>query len=333
MTPESVDRRRSTAVTLAPAPGRARTELAADVYQHNWDRLRLIGCLDILGSHLTGTHLFGGIGLPMFFLIAIALPLRRAQPMTALELAHQRGRRVLVPWLFWSACIALEQAARALARGEPAWGWVEPVMLLYGPEIHLWFLPFSVTAAVLVQALARATCDQPGRLLAWLGFALGFATLTLCPRFAVGWPFEQWGFSLPAICLGLALGRLIAKPSPASDARLELTLLAAAFALIALLLREAVPSTAPYVVRHVLGLALVVAALWLPNRPDPITRAVTPCLLGVYVLHLLVYRELIEPVVNALSLGLSAWQKIALTFGAALAIVELLRRTPLRRVL
>src|SRR5262249_45425125 len=122
---------------------------------------------------------------------------------------RRRAVRLLVPWLFWSLAIAGVFALRATQRGEPAWGWTKATMLLYGPEIHLWFLPFLLVATAGVRAAGVLLSQHPARNVATGAFALGAVALALCPLTAIGWPFEQGGFSVPALCLGFGRGRLL----------------------------------------------------------------------------------------------------------------------------
>jgi surface polysaccharide O-acyltransferase-like enzyme len=316
----------------AEAASPAAESRSLEAHQHNWDRLRVVGCLDIIGSHLTGTHLFAGVGLPVFFIISIALSVRRPSAGDGAAFMRKRLLRVLIPWIFWSAVIGLVFAARAAARGELPLHWVQPRMVFYGPEIHLWFLPFNVASAAAVYGVHQLTADRPARRVAWSAWALSLAALALCPSLELGWPFEQWGFSVPAIGLGFAVGRLLSADRAHAATRLEITVLAAAFALAAALLYRRLPGTAPYVIRHAGGMLLVAAALWLPNPADRVTQRIAPLTFGVYILHLLVYREIADPLSRATGLTLGG-QRIALDFALSLAVVALLRATPLRRVL
>jgi len=306
---------------------------AASVYQYNWDRLRVICSLDILGLHLTGSHLFGGVGLPTFFIVTIALAVRGAKLRDSAEFLQKRASRVLVPWLFWSALLTPAYAAYVARRGEPTWSWVKPAMLLYGPEIHLWFLPFSVAAAFAAHLAHRATRARALHQSAGLGFLLACIGLAVGPSIEGGWPLEQWAFSVPGVALGFGLGRMLSTKRDFATTRLELTLLAAAFVLGALVLEGFLPQSSDNAERYAIALSLVTAAMWLPNRPDPFTRHITPLLLGVYILHMLVHRELIEPLIETHGLAFGRVELIAMVYVLTLATVYLLRQTALRRVL
>lgn len=306
---------------------------AADTHLHNWDRLRVLASLDILGSHLTGTHLLGGVGLPVFLMLSIALAVQRPVAGDPDGFIRKRLTRVVVPWVFWSVVIADELTVRAAASGEPLFGWARANMLLYGPEIHLWFLPFSAAASIAAFGLQRAVPASLPRTAAYLAFVIGALALGLCPIFERGWPIEQWGFSLPAVCIGFGVGRLLSSDSDHRTVRLELALWAAAFAVIGSLLARSSLEVAPYAERHVGAILLLAGALWLPNLPDPLTRRLVPSLLGVYILHLFVFREVVEPLRHAFDVELGGQLRVGLDFVLTVAVVSLLRQTPLRRVL
>lgn len=321
---------------LAPHPHllrQAEAVSAASVYQYNWDRLRVICSLDILGLHLTGSHLFRGIGLPTFFIVTIALAVRGAKQRDSTAFLQKRAARVLLPWLFWSALLTPAYAAYVTRRGEPTWSWLKPAMLLYGPEIHLWFLPFSVAAAFAAHLAHRATSARALHRSAGLGYLIACMSLVICPNVTGGWPLEQWAFSLPGVALGFGLGRWLSSARDFATVRLELSLVAGVFVVAALLLGEALPHSGEYTQRYAVALSLVTAAMWLPNRPDPLTRHITPLLLGVYILHMCIHRELVEPLIETHGFAFSEEQLIATVYLSTLIAVYLLRRTALRRVL
>ena len=55
----------------------------AALYQYNWDRLRVLASLDIVGSHLAGQHLFWGVGTPLFLILTVAFGVHRITPRLA----------------------------------------------------------------------------------------------------------------------------------------------------------------------------------------------------------------------------------------------------------
>ncbi|MEM1415651.1 MAG: hypothetical protein AAGH15_12160, partial [Myxococcota bacterium] len=150
---------------------------------------------------------------------------------------------------------------------------------------------------------------------------------------AIGWPFEQWLFSLPAVLLGFGLGRLVAF---APDLRTLRRSVGAAWLLcagLALLLAALVPETALYGRRILGGLGLLVLAALLPNVPDRLTRRVAPLMLGVYILHFFVYLWFVKPALCFVELGDSHALRLGVTFPLTMLLVAWLRRTRLRALL
>lgn len=297
---------------------------------HAWDWLRIAALLDIAGLHLRGEHLFGGMGLPLFHMLSVALSVRGERPPDSARFAAARARRFLLPWLFWSAVFSCVRAATEQLAGRPAWGWCEPHMLLYGPIIALWFLPFTLLACVAAHLAQRALdgrrCEPP--LLALL-FCAGAFAAPLALRLPLGWPFEQWLFSVPSVLLGFVIGRCCALLRERAAAQLSLGSLALAAAALALCAFE--PDAARHLSRFVLAFGLISAALWLPERKWAVGAAARPLLLGVYILHPVLYQYLLDAALWKLGLGRAGWARVAAGVGASALCVWLLRRTPLRR--
>ena len=149
----------------------------------------------------------------------------------------------------------------------------------------------------------------------------------------MGWPFEQWLFSVPALVLGFALGRRLAHAPDLPTLRRHLLGAFGVFALGAWALSLAMPETRVYGFRVAGGFGLLVLAACLPNVPDRLTRRLTPLMLGVYMLHPVVYLWLVSPLLTQASLGDVGPLRVGLTFLLTLLLVAALRRTRLRSVL
>jgi hypothetical protein len=76
---------------------------------------------------------------------------------------------------------------------------------------------------------------------------------------------------------------------------------------------------------------LLSAALWLPARKSALGEAARPLLLGVYILHPVLYEHLLDGAMWKLGLGRAGWARMAAGVGISALAVWLLRRTPLRR--
>jgi len=308
-------------------PGYAPMELPA-ARLCNWDRLRVFGSLDILGLHLTGTHLLSGVGLPTFLMMSTALTVRAAMTRPIDQVAIKRARHVVLPWVFWSCVLGAEIAWRR-AWGDPHPVQFTPAMLLYGPEVHLWFLPFVAVAGSLAAYVQRFTLRVPERVIMWGVAIVSCVSMALVPCCSGRWPLEQWAFSVPAVCLGFGLGIARSRAPYANPIRK----LGPPFLLCALIAYLAVPDSYLCARRYVYALLLIFACEWLPNRPDPVSKTFCPLMLGIYVLHMSVYHRLIEPVLEGLALQPQPVTRVLVTFLATASCVALCRCTPLRRVL
>lgn len=134
---------------------------------------RFAGSLAILWFHLglPGREIALG-ALPMF--VTFLVYFGAGQPI------ELRARRLLVPWVFWSVVYG----ALKFLDGDSFAPW----MLLTGPAIHLWFLPFAFVV------------ERLGVLLLPLSFLF-----LLLVEFPV--PVVQWASVLPAAALGYGLAK------------------------------------------------------------------------------------------------------------------------------
>lgn len=305
---------------------------------HNWDRLRVVAALDTVALHIAGEHALWGFGLPLFLMLSVALSVSKKQAPFTKRFVSRRAERLLLPWAFWSLVIVLTRAAHQSRNGEAALGWVKPEMLLYGPRIHLWFLPFIVVlglGAHLWQRRHSGGWAPVFALVAGLGVFLIQGRLP-----SVGWPFDQWLFSLPALPFGFALGRAMAWASDADGEALRLLrfrgVTAIGFAFVAFGSFAVIgisPASEVYAHRFLGAAGALVLASWLPNRNDRFTEAATPWMLGVYILHPVVYLWLVKPALCYFVLGDVRWLRVVATFPLTMLIVAGLLRTPLKRFL
>jgi surface polysaccharide O-acyltransferase-like enzyme len=315
------------AFTATPAARAARFD-----HVHAWDLLRVCAMLDVAGLHLRGEHLFAGMGLPLFHMLSVALSVNAPHAPDTRAFVRARARRFLLPWLFWSVLFGCVQTISAWQAGRGAWDWVEPRMLLYGPVIALWFLPFTAFAGIAAHAAQRALQGsrwERGMLL--LLFCAGLIAAPLVPRLALGWPFEQWLFSVPSLLLGFVIGRSCGELRVRERIGACLTLGCVVFAAATLALWPLAPEGARLALRYLLAFTLLSAALWLPEREYALAARLRPLLLGVYILHPMLYEHLVDAVLWRAGVGRIGWLRVCAGVGVSAGCVWLLRRTPLRR--
>jgi surface polysaccharide O-acyltransferase-like enzyme len=208
-------------------------------------------------------------------------------------------------------------------------------MLVSGPRLHLWFVPFIVAVGLVINVADLLTRRVSLRRL-WPGcVVLVFGGLLLLDRpvTAIGDPFERWLFALPALPLSLALGRALASSRRAVVRRRLLAVLGSALvaaAVVVWLRRDAGEITAE---RYLGCIAVLMGLLALPERPDPLTPRLVPLLFGAYLIHPLVQMELVERLPRSLAHLGSGVVALLIEVVVTLALAFLMRLTPLRRVL
>jgi len=263
----------------------------------------------------------------------VAMCVRRPVPPTVRDAAARRTRAVLVPWLFWSAAYIPFLLWREWRHGRPPLAVFEPTMLLYGPVIHLWFLPFILAANLTAVFLARRTLRLPIRRVIWASATIGALTLLACAyvrlRMPPVAPFGQWVFSIACIPLGMALGRAISLDAPRWK-----TLIPIGMAAVIVLAVSALSSTGATLEWGLLkryGLALLLiggASVW-AGQTDGITQMLVRNSFGIYLVH-----PMVLMVAGEYSLAVpSVLVETLLVWFASLLFVFFLRRTPLARLI
>jgi hypothetical protein len=152
------------------------------------DYCRLIAAFGIVWFHSDAPgYRLAYVGLP-FFLVLLALPSRMGMA--------DRARRLLLPFLIWSAVYALFRAWNAAEQGQALFGWWQPRMFLTGTSIHLWFLPFAFLVALVAPALraSKVTLLLP---------VLAAGLLSAAGETSV-WPWYQWSFGVIPALAGFA---------------------------------------------------------------------------------------------------------------------------------
>lgn len=299
----------------------------------NWDRLRVLCFLDIAAQHVIERHGLFGVGLPTFLLLSLCLSVRRAEPLPTPVFLERRVQRLLIPWLFWWLVYAVDDTVHAVRHGEAAFAWFEPAMLLYGPKIYLWFMPFIAFAGLLIHLLDRATqkVSLPWLVSACLSTALlGFWLCDLEPTQPE--PYLQWLFAIPALPLALGLGRTLARSRTLQESRRRLIaylISSMSVGTIALFIgRSQHHST---VLRYLMGIGTLLVLVLLPQWEDPITPKLQALMLGAYVLHPLIDEQIVERILRSVLPDRPPALHLATVVVLTLFAVAWMRRSPLLR--
>jgi len=110
-----------------------------------------------------------GLGLPTFLLLSAAFSVVSADRRGPAFVAGLKLRKLGLAWLFWCAVYAVVLSALAVRHGAPWYApFHTPWMLLYGPRIHLWFIPAAGSISAYLHAATRHL-DRHVISLLWLG--------------------------------------------------------------------------------------------------------------------------------------------------------------------
>jgi hypothetical protein len=120
--------------------------------------LRVLACLGIVWYHARGPgEEFALAGLIVFVMLSVVLAHPREEPLK--DRLHARAERLLLPWIFWWGVYAVLDVVTGRAGRWTAAEW--PVLLLAGPSIHLWYLPFMFFVLLAMDAWHRCFPGPP----------------------------------------------------------------------------------------------------------------------------------------------------------------------------
>ena len=179
------------------------------------DYARLIAAFGIVLFHSGAPGgAFGYVGLPFFLMLLLVLAWPAAQRTEFDVYVRGRAQRLLIPFVIWSLVYGALKLAEVLMTGKPPGQEFSASMLLTGPAIHLWFLPFAFVASVAVYPLAwlqgplhvrvpKAVARRNRVVLVSVLTGLGLIALACRQGSGLPAPFAQWAYAAPAVCLGL----------------------------------------------------------------------------------------------------------------------------------
>lgn len=171
------------------------------------DYARLLAAFGIVFFHAGAPG--AGIGyaaLPFFLLLLVVLSFGGATRMSLSDYVRSRAQRLLIPWLIWSGVYGVLKLAELALIGAPIGSEFSPYMLLTGPALHLWFLPFAFVVCAFIYPLVRLTHHISPKNLAVILASSGLAILWLQQGAILSMPFAQWVYALPSVAVGMALG-------------------------------------------------------------------------------------------------------------------------------
>lgn len=167
--------------------------------------LRIFSAASIVWFHTAPDGLIGRLGAVGLALFVCLSFLHAPGPKDFRATVRRSARSLLAPWVFWWVFYAA--IAAWVARGVPPLLGPETNvwLLLRGPAMHLWYLPFIFLATIVVLAVRAAAVPLPIQIktAAAIGFA-AFGILLLVQRPELPPPLSQMTNALPGVALGLA---------------------------------------------------------------------------------------------------------------------------------
>ncbi len=289
------------------------------------DLARYFAALGIVLLHAKSPYGWIGDATLLLFVMLLASFAVPREPSTA-ALRRRLGELMRL-WVVWSAVYAGLKMAQAIGTGATIASEFAPWMLLAGPSLHLWFLPFAAGITLAGYAIAlwlqRMGAAAPGRRAAasravvLLMLAGTVAAVAALEPAAETVPLVQWANAWPAAALGLAIAVLRKRLAP------EITALAALVALAAagwLLPPGAQASAAANLAPAVAMFALTSAARTPSSR---LTMHLRDVALNVYLLHPAVIAALLQFDLATIATARLFWLASALSTGLALALLAL----------
>ncbi len=169
---------------------------------------RFLAAFGIVLTHalVSPTDWVGNLSLAYFHVLTGWLAAQSAMRAGGYPLGR-RAWRLALPFLAWSAFyLPVEWWIADAAGREALLG--NPMLLLTGPSLHLWYLPFLILTLPLVWPLVQAARGRRGLALACAALVLlGVPQMALHGWGGLPFPLPQWAFGLPLLAGGILLAR------------------------------------------------------------------------------------------------------------------------------
>lgn len=228
---------------------------------------RFLGALGIVWFHMKmpgGTTALAA--LQLFILLQVYFGAERA--------LLPQARRLLVPWVLWSAIYAVGKVAQAWLHNSPVSEEFDLWMLFTGPSIHLWYLPFSFICVALARIMLKTLTWSAIYALTVL-IAVGSLALTNLKDLTI--PLAQWSTVTAAAIIGL----LVKGPIPARVV-LSISIITTGLAVHVLGWHSGAWQTLVAA-----GVVFLVMEVKLPSTE--ISRQLSEISFGIYLIHPAVY--------------------------------------------
>lgn len=188
----------------------AETSIATPTKRTAGDAVKLMAAFCIVVAHTTTPHPVAAVGYTAIALFIAMYAQRVCEPYCggAAKISGAfhlklRLRRLLLPWLTWCAVYKAVDAYRARSLGT-LFAFDDPLSLLTGPSVHLWFLPFIGLVTLAVGLSAPRLRSRRAVIVGWvLAAPVTWLSFYAHDHSALPVPFAQWSFGLPAAIYGV----------------------------------------------------------------------------------------------------------------------------------
>jgi peptidoglycan/LPS O-acetylase OafA/YrhL len=290
------------------------------------DLMRIVAAFGIVWAHMQAPgRVEGYIALSLFIILTAFLSVRSLERGGGRRFWLGRLVRFGLPWVVWSAFYLWLELWRAGGWAEVAW-LHDPAVLLYGPAIHLWFLPWVIlTSPLIVLAVAWLTSAARVWTAAAVATPAGIGALWLHDHAGLGDPFGQWAFATVPLIYGIL----------SAVRRLRGAVLAPlAFAAVAT--GVATFGWGSLAAPFLLSSALIFEAFWRAEVTGVNLTPVAQLAFGIYLAHpfwMLVWYRLAPGLLPGIPAGAGAALGAVAVFVAAAGSAWLIRRTLVGRFL
>jgi len=174
--------------------------------------LRLVASLGIVWFHAKAPGDWIGYGgLPALIIIACSFAGTPHRQRGLSDMIRARLRRLGLPWIFWSAVYGVSRVIQIWLNP----GGTEkfaPWMLLVGPSLHLWYLPFGIACSLTIYVCAQSmpVLTRSQACLTWSILATVIIVVSSWgTRYFIQYiPLPQWIFGTPAVAIGLSFAAI-----------------------------------------------------------------------------------------------------------------------------
>ncbi|MFM2366501.1 MAG: hypothetical protein RIR95_1109 [Pseudomonadota bacterium] len=161
---------------------------------------RFVAAFGVVMAHavLSPKDWFGHTALSLFLILSAFLMAQSFLRTKGPFLLWPRVKRLLMPWLFWSAFYRIINL-RVSDDPDRFSLLTDPWTLLSGGFFHLWFLPFVAVAMLFVAPVGRFV-QTPIRLMIASAVLLAFSFPIICAHEYMAWPapIPQWLYCIPS---------------------------------------------------------------------------------------------------------------------------------------